>query len=90
MQAEALISGLMTAMAIRCRELYEVCEDINKEQNSALGALMLSLGCSAIGMLHAAYEESFTRVPTEASGSMRPLAAENKDRYHGTSILWYT
>lgn len=35
-------------------------------------------------MLHAAYEgESVTGLPAEASGSMRPLAAENRDRYRG-------
>ena len=39
---------------------------------------MLPMGCSAIGMLHAAYEESATGAPAGASGSMRPLAAEKQ------------
>ena len=68
----------MTVSTTRCRGLYGVWEKITKEQHSTLEALMLPLGCSAIGMLHAAYEESATGLPAGASGSMRSLAAEKQ------------
>ena len=60
---------------------------LTRNNTSTLEASMLPLACSAIGMLHAAYEESVTGVPAGASGSMRPLAAENRDRYHGYAPL---